>query len=309
MVQVSVVAPVYNEEESIEKLYHELIPVLVKLKRSFEIVFVDDGSKDRTFEILQRIAKKDSAVKIVKLVKNFGQTPALLAGLRNSKGSVIITMDADLQNDPTDIPGLIAELDNGYGLVCGWRKNRQDSFGKRTVSKFANFIRRLIIPLDIHDSGCTLRAYRRETIEDIDLYGETHRYIPAIIASKGFRVGEIVVSHRERKFGKTKYGLARLPKGFLDLLTIKFLSDYGTRPIHVFGGIGLVSFALGFLGGLWLLYEKFVLGKSIGGRPLLVLVLLLIILGIQFILNGFIAELLIRTRHSESYKIEKIVNR
>ncbi len=306
---LSVVIPTYNEEENVEKLHSELAAVLGKLKGGNEIIFVDDGSRDGTFEKLEKIAKKDNSVKIIKFTRNFGQTAALLAGFKNAKGKIIISMDADLQNDPADIPKLLKKLNDGYDLVCGWRFNRKDTFGKRMTSKLSNWLMGFLMDLHIHDSGCTLRAYKKETAEDLNIYGETHRYIPAMIAARGYRVAEIAVNHRERFAGRSKYGIARLPKGLLDLLTLKFLTTYGSRPIHIFGGVGLTLFVLGIIGGLQLVYEKFWLSYSIGNRPLLTLVFLLLVLGVLFVLNGFVAELLIRTRTTESYKVEKIVNK
>lgn len=306
---LSIVVPVYNEEESIPKLYQALVPVLVRLKKSSEIVFVDDGSNDNSFKILSGLAQKDKSIKVIKFARNFGQTAALLAGFKNSAGKVIVTMDADLQNRPEDIPKLLDKLNQGYDVVCGWRAERKDKLGKKLASKFSNFLRRRLIKLDIHDSGCTLRAYKRKTIENLNIYGEHHRYIPAIISSMGFKVAEEKIQHQERKYGRTKYGVTRLPKGFLDLLTLKFLTSYESRPIHVFGSIGILLFVLGFIGGIYLLYEKFYLNLAIAGRPLIILVILLLILGIQFILNGFIAELVVRTKQTQSYKIEKVVKR
>ena len=306
---LSIVIPTYNEEGNIEKLYAEIASALSTTKTKHEIVFVDDGSSDNTFKVLENLAKKDSAVKIIKFRRNYGQTAAMLAGLQNAKGDFVVTMDADLQNDPKDIPKLLKKLNEGYDLVCGWRMNRRDTFGKRISSKLSNILMSFLMDLNIHDSGCTLRAYRKEILENFKIYGETHRYIPAIISSQGGKVAEVAVNHRERHAGKTKYGLARLPKGLLDLITLKFISTYGSRPIHVFGGFGLGLFGLGFLGGLYLTYQKFALGYAIANRPLLMLVMLLLILGALFVMNGFIAELLIRNRETQSYKIEKIVGK
>jgi len=305
---ISIVIPAFNEAENVEKLYSELVSALKRTSKNREIIFIDDGSRDNTFAKLEKIAKKDRTVKIVKFTRNFGQTAALLAGFKKAKGNVIVSMDADLQNDPSDIPRLLKKLNEGYDVVCGWRANRKDSFGKVISSKFSNWLMGFLMDLSIHDSGCTLRAYRRETVNDLDICGETHRYIPAIIASQGFKVAEIPVNHRKRFRGKTKYGLTRLPKGLLDLLTLKFLVTYGSRPVHIFGGAGLGLFGLGILGGLLLAYRKFWLGMNIGNSPLLTLVLLLLILGVLFVLNGFTAEMIIRTRTTETYKIEKTVN-
>lgn len=306
---LSIVIPTYNEEGNVEKLHSEVTAALSQLRKKYEILFVDDGSRDRTFEKLEKLTKRDNSVRVIKFSRNYGQTAAMLAGLQNAKGGIVVTIDADLQNDPKDIPKLVKKLSEGYDLVCGWRQNRKDTFGKRISSKLSNILMGSLMDLNIHDSGCTLRAYRKEILQDFKIYGETHRYIPAIIASQGGRVTEVAVNHRERYAGKTKYGLERLPKGLLDLITLKFLSTYGSRPIHIFGGLGLGLFGLGFLGGLYLTYQKFAHGLPIGNRPLLTLVMLLIILGMLFVLNGFLAELLIRTQETKSYKIEKIVGK
>lgn len=304
---LSIVIPAYNEESNVEALYKEIVSALAPLKKKYEIIFVDDGSRDKTFAILEKISKKDSNLKIIKFRRNYGQSAAMLAGFKNAEGNIVITLDADLQNDPRDIPKLLKKMQEGYDLVCGWRASRKDTFGKKISSKLSNWLMAYLMNLHIHDSGCTLRAYKKEILEDLNVYGETHRYIPAIIAAQGFKVAEVAVNHRARFSGKTKYGLARLPKGLLDLLTLKFLTTYGSRPVHIFGGAGLALFGLGFLGGLYLIYQKFVLGLGIGNRPLLTLVMLLLLLGVLFVLNGFIAEILIRTRTGETYKIEKIV--
>ncbi|HIJ99043.1 TPA: glycosyltransferase family 2 protein, partial [archaeon] len=210
---LSIVIPTFNEQENVEKLHSELVSTLKKINKSCEIIFVDDGSTDQTFEKLERIARRDKKVRIVKFTRNFGQTAALLAGFQKSKGNVIISMDADLQNDPADIPKLLRKLNDGYDVVCGWRANRKDTFGKVLSSKISNWLMDFLMDLNIHDSGCTLRAYKRRTVNDLQIYGETHRYIPAMISSRGFKVAEVPVNHRSRFKGKTKYGLARLPKG------------------------------------------------------------------------------------------------
>jgi glycosyltransferase involved in cell wall biosynthesis len=306
---LSIIVPIYNEQESITKLYQALVPVLVKLKKQSEIIFIDDGSTDKSFEIMNELASRDRTLKIIKFSRNFGQTAALLAGFEHAQGKVLVTLDADLQNNPDDIPKLLNKLGEGYDVVCGWRFDRHDSIGKRLASKLSNLLRRRLIKLDIHDSGCTLRVYKREAVKGLHIYGESHRFIPVIMSSRGFKVGEEKVSHSERKFGKTKYGVARLPKGFIDLLTLKFLMKYGRRPAHIFGSLGMVLLFFGFLGGLYMLYEKFALGYALAGRPAVILVALLLILGVQFIMNGLIAEMVVRTQHKQSYNIEKTVNK
>jgi len=228
MVDISIVIPVYNEEENVEILHSELKEVMNKY--NYEIIFVDDGSSDNTFHNLSQI--NDDNLKIIKLRKNFGQTASLSAGFSNAKGKIIVQMDGDLQNDPKDIPKLIENLD-GYDMISGWRYNRNDPLSKKILSKFANSIRGLFIKERIHDSGCSLKAYKRECFEDIDLYGDMHRYIPALLGWKGFRIGEVKVNHRPRKFGKTKYNITRLTRGFLDLMNILFWRKYSERPLYL----------------------------------------------------------------------------
>jgi len=222
MVDISVVLPVYNEEKNIEILYHELVLVLDKLDKNYEIIFVDDKSMDKSSKIIEEISKKDNNIKLIRFRKNFGQTAALDAGIKNSLGKIIITMDSDLQNDPRDIPNLIKELSRGYDVVSGWRYNRKDNFSKRVLSRGANILRKLIINDTITDSGCTLKAYRRECFKDLKLYGEMHRFIPALLSLNGFKISEMKVNHRKRKFGKTNYTFKRTLNGFLDMFLLKF---------------------------------------------------------------------------------------
>jgi len=305
---ISAIVPIYNEDTCIEQLYEELTESLEKITKKYEIILVDDGSTDNTYKIIKSIAAKDSHIVIVKLRKNFGQTPALLAGFHNTSGNIIITLDADLQNDPADIPRLLEKLGKGFDVVCGWRMDRQDNIIKRLPSKLSNFLNRKITGVKIHDSGCTLRAYKKEAVKDIKLYGENHRYIPAIIAGKGFKVTEIVTRHRPRQFGKSKYGTGRLLKGLLDLLTLKFLIRYSSRPIHILGSLGFIVLFLGFLSGIYLLVEKFYYGMAIANRPLLMLTVLLGIMGIQLFFTGVLAEMLVRSKQNvkDTYNIELV---
>jgi glycosyltransferase involved in cell wall biosynthesis len=290
--KLSIVIPAFNEVENVGRLYQELVPVLKGLKTPYEIIFVDDGSTDGTRQKLRELHEKDHDVKVLFQRRNFGQTAAMDTGFKYAHGDVIITMDADLQNDPADIPRLLAKMKEGYDVVSGWRKNRQDPFGKKVLSLFAGFLRRAMTNERIHDSGCTLKAYRKECFNGLDLYGEMHRYIPAILTWRGYRVGEIVVNHRPRKFGKSKYGLQRLVRGFLDLLIVKFWMQYSSRPIHLFGGLGLSCFGLGFISGIYLLVRKLFYNEAIANRPLLLLVVLLLILGVQFFGMGVITDAL-----------------
>lgn len=307
---ISIVIPTYNEEENLEVLYEELKPVMESLNKSYEIIFIDDGSNDKTFKILKSIHAKDKAVKIIKFRKNFGQTAALSAGFENADGDVLISIDSDLQNDPADIPKLLEKLNRGYDLVTGWRHERRDPISKRISSKIANWLREKLIKENIHDSGCTLRAYKKEVVKDLKLYGEMHRYIPALVHAKGFRVDEIKVKHRERKHGKTKYGFTRIAKGFLDLLYIKFWLDYSTRPLHVFGSLGLFQYILSFLIFIEQII-KAVIVKKLELGPLLLLSVLLLITGTLFILFGFLSEIQIRIYYEKigekPYDIEVVL--
>ncbi len=308
---LSIVVPFYNEQENVSILFKELNQTLKNLKIKSEIIFVDDGSTDNTFNELLKLKKQNSIVKIIKFRKNFGQTAAMKAGFDNSKGKTIITMDGDLQNDPKDIPKLLSKMSKGFDVVSGWRADRKDPTTKKLPSLLSNWLHKRLTGLQIHDSGCSLKAYRRETLEDAELFGEIHRFIPALVAWKGFKVGETKVNHRPRKFGKTKYGLLRLYKGFLDLLNIKFWSQYATRPLHLFGGIGLPVLILGTLLGLYLSYQRIFLGIGLANRPILFLAILMVIIGIQFIIFGFLADIIIKnyfqTKKQKPYSIEKIL--
>ena len=307
MVKLSIILPVYNEEKNLNLLYNELNKVLKSIGNDYEILFVDDNSKDNSLNVLNKLSNLNPKVKIIKFRKNFGQTAALDAGIKNSKGEIIITMDSDLQNDPRDIPKLINKINEGYDVVSGWRYNRRDSFSKKFISKGANLLRKLIIKDSIQDSGCTLKAYKRECFENTKLYGEMHRFIPALLGLKGFKIGEIKVNHRERKFGKTNYNMKRTMNGFLDMILLKFWMNYSTRPIHLFGGLGLFSGLFGVLIGLYLTFIKITYGVSIGNRPLLILSALLILVGLILFVFGVLADILIKIyyKDQESYSIIK----
>lgn len=310
MTEISVVIPVLNEEENIPELYSELKDVLEKLNKPYEIIFIDDGSTDNSFKILKEIHEKDNKVKVIKFRRNFGQTPAISAGFDHATGSIIITMDSDLQNDPKDIPKLLEKINEGYDVVSGWRADRKDPLLKKKIpSKISNWLTRRLTGVDIHDFGCTLKAYRGEVLKDVKLYGEMHRFIPAIVSWKGFKVSEIPVEHHSRKFGKTKYGTWRIMKGFLDLLVVTFWQKYSTRPIHLFGGLGLLLSFSGFLIGLYLSIIKFFYHQGISNRPLLLLGILIIILGVQFIIFGLLADIMVKIYYQEErqYNIEGIL--
>jgi len=310
--KLSIVIPIYNEEENIPKLYEELKEVLEKLPYDYEIIFVDDGSTDRSFELLEEIAKKDPKVKVVKFRRNYGQTAAMYAGFQHAEGDVIITMDGDLQNDPHDIPKLLEKINEGYDIVSGWRKNRKDPFLTRILpSKIANWIISKVTGVHLHDYGCTLKAYRREVAKSYRLYGDMHRFLPAVAKSFGAKVTEVVVNHRPRLYGKSKYGIGRTIRVILDIFLVKFLNDYLNKPLYVFGGMGFTLAVIGFLILLYLAVEKIFFGASIGGRPLLILGVLLFLSGLQLISTGIIAEVIIRTYYESKadvpYRVERVV--
>lgn len=300
---LSFVIPVYNEAENLPKLYEEMVDSCSKLGKSYEIIFVDDGSWDDSFIALKKIQKKDPRVKIIRLRKNFGQTGALSAGFDYAKGDVIITLDADLQNDPKDFPLLMEKIEQGYDIVSGWRQKRKDKFLTRRIpSAINNWLVSFITGVKLHDYGCTLKAFRKDVVKNINLYGELHRFIPAIASHMGVSVTEVKVNHRSRLFGKSKYKLIRFIKVFLDLLTVKFLLSYSTRPLQIFGPIGLLSGGIGFLLALYLSYQRLILKIGISGRPLLLLAILLMVIGIQFISLGLLAEIMVRAYHESAKK-------
>ncbi|MDX8549504.1 glycosyltransferase [Methanospirillum sp. J.3.6.1-F.2.7.3] len=302
--KLSIIIPIYNEEECITPLYEELHEVLTKFGRSYEILFVDDGSKDRSFSILKGIHDHDSCVRIIKFRSNFGQSAAMKAGFDHAEGEIIVTMDGDLQNDPHDIPTMIDYLIQGnYDVVCGWRKNRHDPWLKRKISRIANRFRAWMNGETIHDSGCTLRVYIRDSIQNLELYGELHRYIPAILLWRGYYIGEIITNHRDRTLGKSKYNWKRLTKGFLDLLVVSFWQKYSARPMHIFGGTGLVLGMIGFFLLLGLVYERVFFSISLWNRSMFQISILLIIVGTQFFAFGILADILMKIYHNQNEKV------
>lgn len=308
---LSVVIPLLNEEENIPILYQELMEVLGNLEDEYEIVFIDDGSTDRSLELLRGIQGRDSHVVVVSFRKNFGQTAAMAAGFDYATGDVIITMDADLQNDPKDIPQLLDQIKAGNDVVTGWRYDRKDAFiNRRLPSIIANKIISKTTGVNLHDYGCTLKAFRRVVIKNVKLYGEMHRFIPAIASGMGIDFTEVKVNHRARRFGSSKYGISRTIRVVLDLMTVKFLLSYSTRPIQVFGLMGVVSGGMGFLIALIMTVQRQFFGIPLSDRPLLFLAVLLIFIGIQFISLGLIAELQARTYHESQnkpvYHIKKV---
>jgi glycosyltransferase involved in cell wall biosynthesis len=300
---LSVVIPLFNEEENILLLYNELIEVLSSCEEEYEIIFIDDGSSDRSFQLLKELQENDSHVVVVSFRKNFGQTAAMAAGFDYARGDVIITMDGDLQNDPRDIPKLLEQIAAGNDVVTGWRFDRKDAFiNRRLPSIIANKIISKTTGVNLHDYGCTLKAFKREVIKNVKLYGEMHRFIPAIASGMGIEFSEVKVNHRPRRFGSTKYGISRTIRVILDLITVKFLLSYATRPIQVFGLMGLLSGGIGFLIALVMTFQRQFMGIPLADRPLLFLAVLLLFVGIQFISLGLIAELQARTYHESQSK-------
>jgi glycosyltransferase involved in cell wall biosynthesis len=307
---ISIIVPFYNEEENVVPLFDSIKDVLSKTKKVFEMIFVDDGSTDGTFRKLSEIADRDLRVKIISFKRNFGQTAAMAAAIDHSSGEIIIPMDGDLQNDPRDIPRLLEKLEEGYDVVSGWRKKRKDRrFSRILPSLVANKIISLIGGVPLHDYGCSLKAYRRDVIQDVRLYGEMHRFIPIYAVWHGARVAEIEVNHRPRGHGRSKYGIGRTYKVILDMIVVKFLGQYVQKPIYVFGGLGLLSILGGFLAGLWAIYLKYVKGTSFIQTPLPQLFVLLFVLGFNAILLGLLAEISTRiyyeTQHKRTYLIRE----
>jgi len=302
---LSLIIPVYNEEENLRALFDAICSALKPLGRSWEVLFIDDGSTDASLGILRQLAEKEpESVRVIVFRRNFGQTAAIAAGLDNSRGDIILLMDADLQNDPQDIPMLLNRLDEGYDVVSGWRKLRRDNALTRTLpSVIANALISFVTGVHLHDYGCTLKAYRRSALEGFRLYGEMHRFIPVFAHSIGARITEVPVRHHPRRFGKTKYGLDRTLKVILDLMTAKFLLSYSHKPMRLFGGAGL---SLGFLGSALLLYlfvRRYAGGVPVLGSPVFQIAIMLLIMGSQSILMGLMAELLARTYHESQKKL------
>jgi glycosyltransferase involved in cell wall biosynthesis len=311
---ISVIIPIYNEHESLPLLIQKVADVFEHYPCHYEIICVDDGSQDGSTELLRQIAHRREDVVAVIFRRNYGQTPAMAAGFQYAQGDIIVSLDGDLQNEPKDIPVLISKLEEGYDLVSGWRKNRQDATLTRLVpSKIANFIIGRVTGVKLHDYGCSLKAYRREVLSDMNLYGELHRFLPALAYIEGAKITEIPVGHHARQYGQSKYGLGRTFRVLMDLLTIFFLKKFLTRPMHIFGFAGLVLLLVGLLMGGYLTFIKLVLGASIGNRPLLILAALLILTSVQLLSVGLLAELIMRTYHESQkrpiYRVREIVGR
>jgi glycosyltransferase involved in cell wall biosynthesis len=310
---ISVVVPIYNEVESIPKLLNKIYDSLETTGLNYELICVDDGSSDGSTDLLRQEAEKRSYLKAIILRRNYGQTPAMAAGFNHATGEVIVTLDGDLQNDPVDIPLLLDQLNQGYDVVSGWRKDRQDHWTRVLPSKIANRLIGKMTDVKLHDYGCSLKAYRADVAADMKLYGELHRFLPALAAIEGARITEIPVKHHERQHGRSKYGLDRTFRVVMDLLTISFIKKFLTRPMHVFGSLGFVALLLGIAFGSYLTFAKYILGEAIGDRPLLIFSVLLTLTGIQLFCFGLLAELLMRTYHESQdrpiYRVREVVNR
>jgi len=304
--KLSLFLPVYNEEENLPRLNERIFQAMERLGHSFEVIYVDDGSVDRSLELLKKFAARDSRVRVIAFRRNYGQTAAIAAGINGARGDVLIPMDADLQNDPADIERLLAKLDEGYDVVSGWRKDRRDALLTRTLpSKLANGLISKISGVELHDYGCSLKAYRREVLKDVQLYGEMHRFIPIYASWTGARVTEIPVAHFPRVAGKSKYGLSRTIKVIFDLITIKFMASYMTKPLYAFGWAGVLAFAISLFSALFAFLMKYANWPHHADfieTPLPVLAMVMLVLGIQLFLMGLIAEMLVRTYHESQGK-------
>jgi glycosyltransferase involved in cell wall biosynthesis len=299
---ISVVVPLHDEVDNVDELHAQLTRSLESMGRPYEVLLVDDGSTDGTTARLLEIEARDARVRVLRLRRNFGQTAAFSAGFDHARGAVVVTCDGDLQNDPDDIPKMVARLESGFDMVCGWRVKRQDTRSRRLPSKVANWIISRATGVHLHDYGCSLKVMRGEVVKGLRLYGEMHRFIPAVASWMGVAVAEMEVNHRPRTHGRSKYGLGRTTRVLLDLFTVKFLGAYGTRPAHFFGPAGLLSVAAGVAIMAWLTFVKFAHDEAIGGRPLLVLGALLFVTGLVLLSVGLLAELLVRVYHESQDK-------
>jgi glycosyltransferase involved in cell wall biosynthesis len=297
---LSIIVPLYNEEGNARELHKKIVEACQALGKSFEIVFIDDGSTDKTNEICRSL----SPLKLITFRKNFGQTAGFDAGIKNSSGKVVITMDGDLQNDPADIGKLLEKMNEGYDVVSGWRKSRKDTFMKRFFSRTANVLRKILIDDGIHDSGCSLKAYKRECFEDVDLFGEMHRFIPAVLKIQGFRIGEVIVSHHPRKHGVTKYNWRRGVKGFVDMISVWFWKKYANRPLHLFGAGGLIVFVSGMILGVGLAVARIFFDFKLAERIWPLIAVFLVLMGVQLFVFGLLADISVKSY----YKTQKRMN-
>lgn len=308
--EISVIIPVFNESENIRIIYEEIISVFKKNNSSFEIIFVNDGSQDSTQEEIEKIFKKDKFhVRTIQFRNNFGKASALKAGFQLAKGKIIVTLDGDLQDNPSELPKFIDKIKEGYDLVCGWKRHRKDSFIKNSTSKIFNAFTNSISKIKLHDFNCGFKAYQAEVAKGINLYGELHRYIPVLLASQGYKICEVPIEHRKRKYGKSKYGSQRFMHGFFDLLTVIFITRFRTRPLHFFGYFGLSFFSLGLILSLYLTYIKLFNHVAIGERPLLLFSVMLMIMGVQIGAIGIVGEQIttVINRNESNYSIKKIL--
>ena len=305
---ISFVVPIFNEEGNIEKLHQEILGVIKDLQKTrkeakdFEIIFVDDGSRDKTPEIMKSL----KPLKIITLRRNSGQTAALDAGFKAAQGEYVVSLDGDLQNDPHSVPKMLDYLEEkNLDVVCGWRKNRKDSFAKKFISNGAKWLRSFLIRDHVHDSGCTLRVYKKECFSGLSLRGELHRFIPALLVWRGFKVGEIAVKHHPRHSGRSKYSMTRTVKGFMDMLTLWFFHKFASRPLHMLGALGLVSFGGGLLIAIWMLIERLILNHGISQRMWPLIAVFLMLFGIQIFVSGLIMDLIIRAYNPQFYEIKE----
>ncbi|MCH7679188.1 glycosyltransferase family 2 protein [candidate division KSB1 bacterium] len=305
-VKISVVVPLFNEEESLVELYEQLSKAVCSLEKPIEFLFVDDGSTDGSMQVLTELHKKDPQVRVVQFRRNYGKSAALGLGFKEARGELIVTLDADLQDEPHEIPKLVKKLEEGFDLVSGWKKIRNDPFIKKNTSKLFNFVTRKMTGLRIHDMNCGLKVYRREVTDTVNVYGQLHRFLPVLAQWQGFKVGEVVVKHSPRKYGKTKFGASRFIAGFLDLVTVLFITRYTKRPLHLFGLIGLSSFIVGVGISGYLAVERLFLGQYLSDRPLLFLGILAIVVGVQFVSIGLLGEMITESRKDNTdYSIKK----
>jgi glycosyltransferase involved in cell wall biosynthesis len=304
---ISVVVPLFNEEGSLKELHQQLRTALSRVSNRYEIIFIDDGSTDRSFEALRSLKRFDNRVKIIRFRRNYGKSAALSVGFQQAQGNIVVTMDADLQDDPAEIPSLVKRINEGFDLVSGWKKKRRDPITKTVPSRFFNFITSMMTGIKIHDFNCGLKAYKKDVVKTVKVYGELHRYVPVLAHWEGFKIGEMVVNHRPRKYGKTKFGVGRFWKGFLDLLTALFTTRYFRRPLHLFGFWGMVFSVAGLIVDGWLAVEWFQ-GQSLSNRPLFLGGILLIIVGIQFISIGLLGEMISKSKQTdEEYAIRDLI--
>ena len=306
----SFVIPVYDEEQSLPLLYEQLTTQLQKLGQSYEIIFVDDGSRDNSFKVIEELHRQDAAVKAIRFRRNFGKTPALMAGFQRCRGDIIFTMDADLQDDPAEIPAFLEKLNEGYDLVSGWKFPRHDPLSKTLPSKVFNTTVALTTGVTLHDMNCGFKAYRREVIDELRIYGELHRFIPVLAAGRGFRITEMKVQHHQRKYGVSKFGAKRFTRGFLDLLSVLFLTTFMRTPLRLFGTLGFLSFLIGFLIDLYVLGLKIFAGEQISHHPVVFLGIVFMIFGVSMVLTGFQSEMIrfynYQSRHE--YSIRQVLD-